>query len=158
MPRPKLIIRDAHMILRNFSGRPSQYNAVGRRNFAVILDPELAQELKMTGWNVRMRRVIDPSEPPSFFLPVEAAFKPYPPIIHMITPTGQVDADGRMLNKETLLSEDEVHILDVAEIERCDVVINPREWDDNGVARVKAYLRELYVKPVLYDFLSEYNY
>ena len=40
---PNLILEDTKIILKNFEGRASEYNAEGNRNFGVLLTPEQAE-------------------------------------------------------------------------------------------------------------------
>ena len=44
-------IEGAHLIYKNFQGKASNYNAEGNRNFGVLLDDDLAEELKADGWS-----------------------------------------------------------------------------------------------------------
>ena len=39
------IVEDARIIFRNFSGKEGQYNREGDRNFAVVLPPDIAQQM-----------------------------------------------------------------------------------------------------------------
>lgn len=141
-----LIIENAQLVLRNFAGRESKYNPPGQRNFGVIISPEMADGLTAQGWNIRSLNSRDPDSPPTPFIPVAVSFQPYPPRIHYVTS-----------KQHTVLGEEEVSLLDVTDIVRCDVVINPSRWNVRGQTGIKAYLRELYVQPVEYDFLQNYN-
>jgi hypothetical protein len=85
-----LVIRDAHIIYRHFSGEKTQNNRYGKRNFGVVLDYETAQLLKNDGWNVKPLKhngeiSVDDNGNPVNFLSVEFAFDKYPPTIKMIT-------------------------------------------------------------------------
>jgi hypothetical protein len=142
MPRPTLepsqpvTIRNAQLRFRNFSGNPGQFNAAGDRNVCVFLDDDFAVELAQMGWNVKFTkpRQDDPEEyrQPYIQITVKYAFRP--PRIVTITTRGKTDLD-----------ESTVKMLDVADIERADLIFVPYHWDMAGKTGVTAYLKSLFV-------------
>lgn len=131
-----ILIEDAHVIFRNFSGEESKYNRAGKRNFCVIIeDSDLAQKLADDGWNVRLLRPRDEDEQPRHYLQVEVNYdSKFPPKVIMITRRGRVD-----------LLEDTIGSLDYAELKKVDILVRPYQWEVNGKEGVKAYLKTMYV-------------
>ncbi len=142
--RPKLEpvkMEDVTIVLRNFEGRPSQFNKLGTRNFGVLLDPEVAEAMMADGWNIKHFKpreedlVEDPNLVPQAWLPVEAAYdKGRPPRVIMLTET-----DRKNLNEHT------VELLDGVDIKTVDLIVNPSFWELNGRSGVKAYLQTMYI-------------
>ena len=134
--REPITIRNAQLFKTNFSGKEiPPYNPEGRRNFCVFIDDiSIAEKMKEDGWNIRW---LDPREEGGerrAFLSVAVNFNNIPPKILLMTSKGQ-----------TRLGEEEVGMLDWAEKTKVDITINPRHWDDNGVHKIKAYLRTMKV-------------
>jgi len=129
-----VVIEDARIILRNFRGAEGQYNREGDRNFAVILDEPIAKMMADDGWNVKRFKEREPGEPTQAFLPVTVNFRGRPPKIVMITSRGR-----------TPLGEDEIELLDWADILTADLIIRPYEWAINGKTGISAYLKSLFV-------------
>lgn len=128
-------IENARIIFRNFSGKGSQYNREGNRNFAVIIDdPKTAEELSSAGWNVRYLEPREDGDTPTAYLKVSVRFENVPPKIYSIA--------GKT---KTELSADVVGELDYADIASCDMVITPYYWEVNEKSGIKAYLKKLYV-------------
>lgn len=131
-----LSIENAEIGFRNFSGRPSTYNAEGQRNFCVFLDTELAEALSEDGWNVRWPKDPRPDDDRKPYLQVSVKFDPYPPNIKMVTASNGV----------VQLDADSVGLLDDADIENVDVRIRPYNWTlQDGRSGVKAYVKDMYV-------------
>lgn len=137
MAQKKIItLQNAEIALRNFAGKEGQYNPAGKRNFIVFLEQETSDILVREGWNVKWTNPRDDEQQPRPFLRVEVSYKNIPPEVYKITSKGAKIA----------LGEDDIQILDWAEIENIDLSISGYEWEMNGKTGIKAYLRKMYVK------------
>ena len=139
-----LTIKNAKIFSRNFSGKEGKYNPEGRRNFCVhIDDARTAEEMQRDGWNIRWLEPRDDGGERLPFIQVAVSYKNIPPKVVLVSKRGQ-----------TRLDEDEVNMLDWAEIENIDLTINPSHWEVNGNSGIKAYLRSAYVT-IFEDELDE---
>lgn len=133
--RKTVTIEDARVMFRNFSGKEGTYNKAGDRNFVVFIDDELAQLMVEDDWNVKVLKPREEDDSPQAYIEVAVNFKgPRPPRVVMITSRGR-----------TNLGEEDVNILDWAEIENVDLIITPYHWNVNGKTGVKAYLQSFFV-------------
>jgi len=151
MPKQKdvtsnITIENARIGFRNFTGKESQFNRAGSRNFCIFLEPELAKALDSDGWNVKYLDPRDPDEDKQAYLPVEVKYLNFPPKITIITGGGM-----------TILDEDTVNILDWAEIENVDLIVRPYNWELNGKTGVKAYLKTMYVTIIEDELAKKYR-
>ncbi|MBR2245756.1 MAG: hypothetical protein IJ880_01800 [Bacilli bacterium] len=140
-------VKSGAIRFRNFSGKEGKFNKEGDRNFCILLDPESADEMISEGWNVRFLNPRDDGDEPTPYIQVKVGFggKGRPPKIVMISKRGQ-----------TQIGEDEVNILDWAEIDFADIAINPYHYTVNGKSGVKAYLKTMYVTIVEDEFEDQY--
>lgn len=133
----------------NFSGKETQYNRAGDRNFCVWLDNDLAARMEKDGWNVKYTKVRPDVEPdPDYpngrpYLQVSVSWKNKPPRIVQITSRGGTPID-----------EDLVPLLDNVDVDTLDIIINPYEWDVNGNTGVKAYLKTMMLT-IKEDYLEQ---
>jgi len=129
-----LSIEGAKLLFKNFEGREERFNEVGRRNFNVIIDDqEVADRLKLDGWNVRTLSARDEDDEDEYTLKVNVNFSGrVPPKVIMVTNDGV----------QTRLDEETIGLLDNAYITNADVSISPHEYD---TGKYSAYLQTLYV-------------
>ena len=130
-----IVIEGARLLFRNFAGRPGDYNPAGRRNFCVLLDPDLAKILEKDRWNIRYTKPRDPQDIPEPYMQVAVAYDRHPPKITLISSRGRSE-----------LNEESVGELDLADIEKVDLIIRPSSWQrPDGANGIKGYLKSLYI-------------
>jgi len=134
MKDDRVVMENIRIIFRNFAGREGMYNREGDRNFCAVLDQDTAKKMIEDGWNVKVLEARDEDEEDTPYLPVAVNFRGRPPRVVMVTSRGR-----------NTLSEDEVELLDWADIENTDMIVRPYEWAVNGKTGIKAYLQSIYV-------------
>jgi hypothetical protein len=128
-------MEDVRIVFRNFAGAEGKFNAPGNRNFNVLLDDLVAEAMRADGWNVKWLQPREEGDLPQARVEVAVNYRgSQPPRIIMITSKGK-----------TALDESMIAVLDYAEFENVDLIINPYEWEVNGKTGVKAYLKSIYV-------------
>ena len=120
--------------IRNFSGKEGRYNAKGQRNFLVLLNDDVAEEMAAQGWHVKYLKPREEDDRPQPFLKVKVNLDNEPkPRIVLVTS-----------RNKTTLTEDDMILLDWADIISSDLIINPYSWDVDGAQGITAYLRSGY--------------
>jgi len=129
-----VVMEDMRIIFRNFAGKEGMYNREGDRNFSVLLDDQVATAMAKDGWNVKWLKAREEGEAEQAYLQVSVNFKGRPPSVVMITSRGR-----------TNLTEDDVELLDWADIRVADLIVRPYDWSVNGKSGIKAYLQSIFV-------------
>lgn len=131
--KDNIIIEGAKLMWRNFEGREGQFNRAGDRNFCIFLEPELADELTAKGWNIKAAKNAEDPDDAQPYIQVAVGYKGRPPKIVLITSQGRTD-----------LEEEDVDMLDWAEIENVDLILRPYDWAMSGKTGRKAYLKSMF--------------
>lgn len=149
MTRP-LNLENAVIGFRNFEGREGQFNKSGDRSFAVFLNRQYAEELAEEGWNIKFPKDNGSPDPDDNgrdpYLQVSVAFDYYPPNVFLVSG-----------DRPQRLHEDEIGMLDWAEISTVDLVIRPYEWQVSGKSGIKAYLKAGYFTIETDAFAKKYG-
>lgn len=141
-----ITIEDARIMFRNFSGKGGRFNPEGNRNFCVVIPEDILEDVLADGWNVRYLQPREEGDTPLPYMQVAVRYNNIPPKIVLISSAGK-----------TVLDEDTVNILDWAEIEAVDLIIRPYNYDVNGKAGVKAYVKSMYVTIREDEFEKKYR-
>ena len=129
---------------KNFSGEERKYNPAGSRNFAVQLEPGLAQQMLDDGWNIKYLQPRDEGDDGVHFLRVKVKFNQFPPRVVLVTSRGR-----------TQLPEDMVGMLDWIDIANVDMIVRPYAHDFQG-GGIAAYLKSIYVTVAEDDLEKKY--
>lgn len=145
--RTKKEFVDASVAMRNFSGRAEQFNERGRRNFAIFISEEQAEQLQAEGFSVRRTRPQNEGDLGSPFVKIFVNMDgDYPPKVYLVNSQGKV-----------LLDIDTVGELDYTDIERWDVIATPWEWEYNGKTGMKLLAYRIYAVVEEYEIEKMYN-
>ena len=149
MKKDNLIIEGAKIIFKNFAGEEGQYNRAGDRNFSVVIDDaDLAATLIEDGWNLKPLKKRDPDDEQAYHLKVAVNMGGnWPAKLYLVNRRGRPNR----------LDEDTVSELDISELGKVDLTINPSNWEVNGKTGVKAYLKDLYASLVEDELFDRYN-
>jgi hypothetical protein len=143
-------IEGAKLIFKNFRGVRTDFNDEGNRNFGVLLDDELAEQLAHDGWNVKHLKPKDddPTHYEQPWLSVKVKYGNIPPIVQLITSRGKLKLD-----------EESIGQIDWTSIKNCDIIIRPYNYPaiKGRPAGVSAYLKTLYVTVNEDEFAGKYS-
>lgn len=131
-----ITLENVRILFRNFAGKEGPYNREGDRNFCVLLEPELAEQLSVDGWNVKALRSKDDEDdnPDQPYIQVAVGYKSRPPTVVMIGSRGR-----------TALGQHEIEILDWVDVKYLDMIVRPYTWTVGTKTGIKAYLKSIYV-------------
>lgn len=143
-------ISGAHLIFKNFQGKKTDFNDEGDRNFGVLLDDTLANELKSDGWPVKYLRPApdDPEQYEQPWIKIKVKFNKYPPIAILINSRGKKK-----------LTEETIDQLDWSIVKHCDLVVRPYNYPaiKGRPAGVSAYMKAIYVTISEDEFAERYE-
>lgn len=113
------------IIFKNFTGRESDFNALGSRNFNLIIrDEELAQQLSEEGFNVKIRPPREEGDDAIYHLKISVRYRKRDGSLVKFPPRITID-NGR---NSVELGEDGCSDLDNLMINECDIEF--RAWEN----------------------------
>lgn len=137
--KEKIVIENAKIIFKNFSGKGTDYNAEGDRNFCVVLDDEQAESMKAMGYNVKTKLPREGYEDDGNFnfLKIKVSLK--------YGDNRDAEIYRIVGNNRVKLTDKTVSTLDWDEIENIDMRIRPWNWTKGNRSGVAAFLDTMYV-------------
>lgn len=152
----QIIIEDAKLIYRHFSGERDDYHAQDDRDFCVELDSEmenfdlLLETMRAEGWNIKSKEMADGSTK-YWINKVKVSFKIRPPEIYIVT----VDGEGKRNLKP--IEESALKMLDYADIATADMIIDKHRYTLPGRGDAcNGYVRKLYITLVEDPLANKY--
>lgn len=150
MNAQKIVLRNARITSKNFAGKEKLnkhtgriVNSEGNRNFLLIIPDDMQEELYEQGYDIRQfnpdQMTGDPGE---YYLPVTVGFKYKPPIIWLITQTGNKKTRTR-LDETTVGDLDAFGRDELFDIKVCVRPVNTTKQD--GTKTIKAYVETMYL-------------
>ena len=139
-------IEGARLIYKNFSGKKDKFNAEGERNFGVILPTDLAVQMEADSWNVKWMDPREEGDEAVAWIPVKVRYENRPPRVVMVTST-----------TDTLLNEDTVGAMDIADFTNVDVIIRAYDWEVNGKVGRAAYLQTMFATLYEDELMLKYS-
>lgn len=131
----RLVLEDVTILFPNFAGEKRQFNDAGKRNFCIALPEELAELMAGEGWNIKRLKPMDVDDVGTPFLKVNVNYQ------GRSKPRASVVTLSK--NIRTPLDEEDIELFDWAEFGTVDVIINPYDYDRNGVTQRTAYLSNI---------------
>ena len=171
----ELTISNAKIIYRNFSGKPSDYNREGARNFSVVIpDADTAIALFNAGWNVAVKPESQEDKlaikgcqnfMERLAVLTERGVERDPSTLYHLKCTVNLNsrkpADVYLVaglrRKPIKLDENTIGQLDYANIANCDLQIHPYHWSNSRGEGIAAYLSVMYVTIVQDPFAEKYG-
>lgn len=145
-PRGILMIDNARIIYRNFSGIGSKFNREGDKNFSVVIDDQqIADSLIQDGWNLKIKPPRDEDDIPFMHLPVKLKFNDRGPNVYLESGKNRIKLD-----------EESISCLDNVDIVNVDLDIRPYDWEVNGKTGRTAYLQSMCVTQEVDRFAKQY--
>lgn len=127
-------VEDARVVFRNFSGKESDFNRPGDRNFTIELPDDVAAQMAADGWHIRELPAREEGDKPVQVIKVGVGYKVRPPKIVVITQSGR-----------THYTEDMVDMLDWVDIVSVDIIATSYYWEKGSNSGIKAYLQTMYM-------------
>lgn len=135
-----LILEDLgpeNLIFRNFAGIERGLNSEGDRNFSIKLDPKKAKSMIADGWRVKQLKPRGEEEEGDYILKVKLNYKRgKPPRVVVITSKSPTGKDW---------GQKEVKWLDMADIQKADVIVNGWWNEGGGTEGYSGYLKSMFV-------------
>lgn len=144
----RIKIEGAKLVLRNFQGKASEYNEEGDRNFGVLLDDQLADDLERDGWNVHYFKPRE-DDPTGYMQPfLKVRYGKFEPPAALITSRGKIRLDRETIGQ-----------LDWTRIRNCDLIINGIPYKGRGGRPdgISAYMGAIYVVVEEDEFAEKYS-
>ena len=150
--KEKLNISGARIVWPNFSGKATDYNTEGKRNFTVVFDDDQAEQLSNDGWPIKTREPREGFEDEGKFNTMKVNIGAY---------KGDPARDPKIYRicngHKVLLTEKTVGCLDFDDITYIDLRVRPYNWERANKSGTSAYLDVMYVTVADDPFAAKYE-